>query len=235
MKSRGTWKAFRFIRILSVIPIAVPRWNKNIGFALCLACAVWFGPQPVFAADSGKLVEKDGKYVFVESMDPATKLLLERALKQGTITQEEYDAVVRASQERTYLTQPSFKAWYDRGFNFSMNDNAFLLKIRGRFATRYTQRSRNDAWRTTGDSKDFPELLGVFGDYRANRTTNDASTFNLRIARLYFMGHLFSPDLKYNVQIAGETAENAQAPGAVTMLDAFVMSTHIPWLNVQLG
>jgi hypothetical protein len=235
MKSRGTWKAFRFIRILSVIPIAVPRWNKNIGFALCLACAVWFGPQLVFAADTGKLVEKDGKYVFVESMDPATKLLLERALKQGTISQEEYDAVVRASQERTYLTQPSFKAWYDRGFNFSMNDNAFFLKIRGRIATRYTQRSRNDAWRTTGDSKDFPELLGVFGDYRANRTTNDASTFNLRTARLYFMGHLFSPDLKYNMQIAGETAENAQAPGAVTMLDAFVMSTHIPWLNVQLG
>jgi hypothetical protein len=116
-----------------------------------------------------------------------------------------------------------------------MNDNAFLLKIRGRFATRYTQRSRNDAWRTTGDSKDFPELLGVFGDYRANRTVNDASTFNLRTARLYFMGHLFSPDLKYLFQIAGETAENAQAPGALTMLDATVMSTHIPWLNVQLG
>jgi Phosphate-selective porin O and P len=235
MKSRGTWKAFRFIRILSVIPIAVPRWNKNIGFALCLACAAWFGPPVSFAADAGTLVEKDGRYVFVESMDPATKLLLERAVKQGTITQEEYDAVVRASQERTYLLQSSFKAWYDRGFNLSMNDNAFFLKIRGRIATRYTQRSRNDAWRTTGDSKDFPELLGVFGDYRANRTVNDASTFNLRIARLYFMGHLFSPDLKFYVQLAGETAENAQAPGAVTMLDAYVLSTHLSWLNVQVG
>jgi len=70
-------------------------------------------------------------------MDPATKLLLERAVKQGTITQEEYDAVVRESQERAYLLQPSFKAWYDRGFNFSMNDNAFLLKIRGRLQTRF--------------------------------------------------------------------------------------------------
>jgi hypothetical protein len=168
-------------------------------------------------------------------MDPATKLLLERAVKQGTITQEEYDAVVRMSQERTYLLQSSFKAWYDRGFNLSMNDNAFFLKIRGRIATRYTQRSRNDAWRTTGDSKDFPELLGVFGDYRANRTTNDASTINLRTARLYFMGHLFSPDLKFYVQLAGETAENAQAPGAVSMLDAYVMSTHLSWLNAQVG
>jgi hypothetical protein len=235
MKGRGMWKVFMFMWVSSIVRVAAPRWDKNIGFALCLACAAWFCPQLVFAADAGKLVEKDGKYVFVESMDPAIKLLLERAVKQGTITQEEYDTVVRESQERTYLLQPSFKAWYDRGFNFSMNDNAFFLKIRGRFATRYTQRSRNDAWRTTGDSKDFPELLGVFGDYRANRSTNDASTFNLRTARLYFMGHLFSPDLKYYFQLAGETAENAQAPGAVSMLDASVMSTHIPWLNVQLG
>jgi len=235
MKSGGMRKASMFMWVSSIIRVAALWWAKHIGFALCLAYAAWFGPPVSLAADAGTLVEKDGRYVFVESMDPATKLLLERAVKQGTITQEEYDAVVRASQERTYLLQSSFKAWYDRGFNLSMNDNAFFLKIRGRIATRYTQRSRNDAWRTTGDSKDFPELLGVFGDYRANRSTNDASTFNLRIARLYFMGHLFSPDLKFYVQIAGETAENAQAPGAVSMLDAYVLSTHLNWLNVQVG
>ena len=235
MKSGSMRTASLFIGVSSIIRVAVPRWAKHIGFALCLACAAWFGPPVSLAADAGTLVEKDGRYVFVESMDPATKLLLERAVKQGTITQEEYDAVVRASQERTYLLQSSFKAWYDRGFNLSMSDNAFFLKIRGRIATRYTQRFRNDAWRTTGDSKDFPELLGVFGDYRANRTTNDASTFNLRTARLYFMGHLFSPDLKFYVQLAGETAENAQTPGAVSMLDAYVLSTHLSWLNVQVG
>lgn len=188
-----------------------------------------------WAADAGKLVEKDGKYVFVESMDPATKLLLQRAVKQGTITQEEYDNVVRESQERTYLLQPSFKAWYDRGFNFSMNDNDFFLKIRGRFATRFTQRYRNEAYRESGDSKNFPELLGVFGDYRAARSGEQASTFNLRTARLYFMGHLFNPDFKYYIQLAGETAENAQAPGALSVFDMNVTSTHIPWLNVQVG
>lgn len=235
MKSGRMWQSFREVGVASASSVVVTRWSTLVGFALCLACAASVVPQLGFAADAGKLVEKDGRYVFVESMDPATKLLLERAVKQGTITQGEYDAVVRESQERTYLLQPSFKAWYDRGFNFSMNDNAFFLKIRGRIATRYTQRFRNDAWRTTGDSKDFPELLGVFGDYRANRSTNDASTFNLRTARLYFMGHLFNPDLKYYVQLAGETSENAQAPGSVSMLDAFVMSTHIPWLNVQVG
>jgi len=191
--------------------------------------------SPAWAADAGKLVEKDGKYVFVESMDPATKLLLQRAVKQGTITQEEYDNVVRESQERTYLLQPSFKAWYDRGFNFSMNDNDFFLKIRARFSARFTQRYRNEAYRESGDSKNFPELLGVFGDYRAARSGDQASTFNLRTARIYFMGHLFNPDFKYYIQLAGETAENAQAPGALSVFDMNVTSTHIPWLNVQVG
>ncbi|MFO0734009.1 MAG: porin [Nitrospiraceae bacterium] len=202
-----------------------------------LLVMLWLGlsAAPSWTADTGKLVEKDGRYVFVETMDPATRLLLERAVKQGTISQEEFDNVIRESQERSYLLQPSFKAWYDRGFNFSMNDNDFFLKIRARFATRYTQRWRNDAYRDSGDSKNFPELLGVFGDYRSNRSIGEASSFNLRTARLYFMGHLFSPDLKYYIQLAGETAENAQAPGAISVFDMNVTSTHLPWLNVQIG
>ncbi len=206
------------------------RWFLAGGISLLALCM-----SSAWAADTGKLVEKDGRYVFVESMDPAIKLLLQRAVKQGTITQEEYDNVARESQERTYLLQPSFRAWYDRGFNFSMNDNDFFLKIRGRFAARFTQRYRNEAYRDSGDSKNFPELLGVFGDYRAARSSDQASTFNLRTARIYFMGHLFNPDFKYYIQLAGETAENAQAPGAVSVLDMNVTSTHIPWLNVQVG
>lgn len=213
---------FRRIQLFTLVLLAMP-------------LTAWLAPQEILAAEAGRLVEKDGRYVFVESMDPATKLLLQRALKQGTITQDEYDAVVKESQDRAYLLQPNFNAWYDRGFNFSMNDNAFFLKIRGRLATRFTQRWRNDAWRNSGDSKNYPELLGVFGDYRANRFIDDSSTFNLRTARLYFMGHLFNPDFKYYVQLAGESAENAQAPGAITMLDANFTSTHINWLNVQVG
>lgn len=206
------------------------RWFFT-GWVVLLA----MGTSQLWAADTGKLVEKDGRYVFVESMDPATKLLLQRALKQGTITQEEYDSVIKESQERAYLLQPSFKAWYDRGFNLSVNDNEFFLKIRARFATRFTQRYRNGAYRESGDSKNYPELLGVFGDYRASRSGDQSSTFNLRTARIYFMGHLFNPDFRYYIQLAGETSENAQAPGAVSVLDMNVTSTHIPWLNVQLG
>ena len=187
------------------------------------------------AAETGRLVEKDGQYVFVEDMDPATRLLLERAAKQGIITQEEYNQVIQQSQERAYLLQPSFKAWYDRGFNLSMNDNAFFLKVRFRTQLRYSQRFRNDAWRNPGDAKNFPELLGVFGDYRANRSDNTASSFSVRRARLYFMGHLFSPDFKYYTQLSGETAENSQTPGSMRLLDLAFMSTHYPLFNLQFG
>jgi hypothetical protein len=190
---------------------------------------------PAKAVEGGKLIEKDGKYVFVEDQDPALKLLLDRAVKQGWITEEEYERVKKESEERAYLLSPSFKAWYDRGFNLSMNDNAFFLKIRFRAQLRFSQRFRNDAWRDPGDAKNYPELLGVFGDYRANRSDNTVSSFNLRRARLYFMGHLFSPDFKYYTQLAGETAENAQTPSAVRVLDLAFMSTHLPWLNVQIG
>lgn len=206
------------------------------GMLLAIVCACFYpiGPISADAVESGRLIEKDGKYVFVESMDPSMRLLLERSLKNGMITQEEYDRTIKESEEHAYLTQSSFKAWYDRGFNFSMNDNAFFLKIRARIQTRYTQRYRNDAFRV-GDSKNFPELLGVFGDYRSNRSIDEGSSFNMRRVRLYLMGHLFSPDLKYYIQLAGETAENSQNPGSVSVLDANLTSTHFPWLNVQLG
>ena len=203
-------------------------------FAFLVMICMCLYPISVEAVESGRLVEKEGKYVFVESMDPSMRLLLERSLKSGMITQEEYDRAIKESEERAYLTQSSFKAWYDRGFNFSMNDNAFFLKIRARIQTRYTQRERNDAWRV-GDAKNYPELLGVFGDYRSNRSIDEGSSFNMRRIRLYLMGHLFSPDLKYYVQLAGETAENSQNPGSVSVLDANLTSTHFPWLNVQLG
>jgi hypothetical protein len=188
------------------------------------------------AADTGKVVEKDGKYVFVESQDPSLNLLMERALKSGMITQEEYDRALLQSEERAYLLQSNFRGWYDRGFNFSMNDNAFFLKIRARVQTRYTQRERNQAWTNSGDSKNYPELLGVFGDYRANRSgTDSASGFNIRRFRLYFQGHLFNPDLKYFIQLRNDSGENAQQPGGMQLYDAYFTQTTLPWLNFQLG
>lgn len=205
-------------------------------FPMVLMLVLLFGySAPSLAAESGKLMEKDGKYVFVESMDPSMRLLLERSVKSGLITQDEYNKVVQDSEERSQLLMPSFKGWYDRGFNLSFNDNAFFLKIRFRSQMRYTQRFRNDAWRNPGEAKNFPELLGVFGDYRANRSENDGSSFNVRRLRFYFMGHLFDPDFKYYIQMRAETAENAQTPGALSLMDVNFTSTHLKWMNVQFG
>lgn len=216
------------------LSIFLTKWAKPVaGGAVLLGWLVAAVPAP--AVESGRLVEKDGQYVFVESQDPAIRLLLERAYEKGIITQEERDKAIKESEARAYLLQPSYKLWYDRGFNFSMNDNAFLLKIRGRMQLRETSRWRNDAWRNPGDAKNFPELLGVFGDYRANRSTDYYSQFNVRRARLLFLGHLFNPDFKYFVQLGFETAENAQTPGAAYLLDYYFMSTHLPLLNVQVG
>ena len=209
------------------------RYSGLIAMVVAVAVSV-YGSEAA-AVEAGKLVEKDGKYVFVESQDPSIKLLLDRAMKNGWISQEEYDRVLKESETRSYLLQPTFKAWYDRGFNFSMNDNAFFMKLRARFQMRYTQRSRNDAWRRSGDSKNFPELLGVFGDYRSNRSENSASSFNLRRARFYMMGHLFNPDFRYYIQLRGETQENSQSPGFLQLFDFNVTSTHVNWAHVQLG
>ena len=219
------------------IPQNLRQAVRRIKYVIVLGALLPFILQPgwTHAVESGRLIEKDGQYVFVESMDPATRLLLERAYEKGIISQEERDKAIKESETRAYLMQPSFKLWYDRGFNLSMNDNAFMLKIRGRLQLRETTRWRNDAWRNPGDAKNFPELLGVFGDYRANRSEDFASQFNLRRARLLFLGHLLSPDFKYFLQIGFETAENAQTPGSANLLDYYVLSTHLPLLNVQLG
>ncbi len=187
------------------------------------------------AAETVQMAEHGGQHQFVGTQDPALKLLLERALKGGLITQKEYEDVSLASAERERMLAPSFKAWYDRGFNFSMNDNLFFLKIRFRAQLRFTERIRNEAYRDPGEAKNYPELLGVFGDYRANRSDSTASSFNVRRARLLFMGHLFSPDFKYFTQFAGESAENAQTASAVRLLDLAFTSTHLPLLNFQFG
>jgi len=204
-------------------------------FLTLVALLALAGSMDALAVESGRLIEKDGKYVFVENQDPALRLLLERAVDKGFISREEYEQALKASEEYRYQTQLPFKMWYDRGFNFSMNDNAFFLKVRGRFQNRLTTRWRNDAWRNPGDAKNFPELLGVFGDYRANRSVGNSTQFNLRRARLLFTGHLFNPDFKYFLQLGMESSENAQTPGSVNLLDYYLTSTHFPLLNAQLG
>jgi len=181
------------------------------------------------------MVQKNGEWVYVEDIDPATKLLLERAVKQGTITQGEYEEVRKASQKRAQALAPDYKIWYEKGFNFSFNDNAFFLKIRARTQVRYTHWERNSLYNTLGDFKNYPKFLGVFGNLRASRYEGTSDTFQLRRARLLFMGHLFDPDFKYFIQLAAETSEEAANPSSVQLLDWNFQFTRWRWANVWAG
>jgi len=195
----------------------------------------WFGAPLVWAADTGRMVQKNGEWVFVEDQDPALRLLLERAVKQGTITQEEYDQVAKASQVRARAAAPDFKMWYEKGFNFSFNDNAFFLKIRAMTQLRYTHWDQNSLYRTLGDFKNYPQFLGVFGNLRASRFEGTSDTFQARRARLYFMGHLFDPDFKYYFQLGAESGEDAANASGVQLLDWNFQFTRWRWANIWAG
>lgn len=145
----------------------------------------WLAAPMAWAANTGRFIQKNGEFIFVEDQDPALRLLLERTVKQGTITQEEYDEVRKASQARARATAQDFRIWYDKGLNMSVNDNAFFLKIRAMTQLRYTHWERNSLWRTLGDFKNYPEFLGVFGNLRASRYEGSADTFLLRRARIH--------------------------------------------------
>src|SRR5437016_8832573 len=121
-------------QLIHTRPIKV--WRVSAIILAATGIGMLAAPMNAPAAESGKLVEKDGKYVFIESQDPALRLLLERALQKGIISKEEFEQALKESETYRYQTQLPFKVWYDRGFNFSMNDNAFFLKIRGRLQLR---------------------------------------------------------------------------------------------------
>ena len=213
-------------------------WFGHVaGCLLAVAIGVqgWFDVPLVWAADTGRMVQKNGEWVFVEDQDPALRLLLERAVKQGTITQEEYDQVAKASQARARAAAPDFKVWYDKGFNFSFNDNAFFLKIRGMTQLRYTHWEQNSLARTLGDFKNYPQFLGVFGNLRASRFEESSDTFQVRRARLIFMGHLFDPDFKYYIQLGAESGEDAANASGVQLLDWNFQFTQWRWANIWAG
>ncbi len=203
--------------------------------AMVIGVQAWFAVPLVWAADTGRMVQKDGEWVFVEDQDPALRLLLERAVKQGTITREEYDQVAKASQARARAAAPDSKMWYEKGLNFSFNDNAFFLKIRVMTQLRYTHWEQNSLSRTLGDFKNYPQFLGVFGNLRASRFEGSSDTFQARRARISFMGHLFDPDFKYFIQLGAESSEDAANAAGVQLLDWNFQFTRWRWANVWAG
>ncbi len=215
------------------------RWPNQTLLAFMVCMSMWtvmmYGGKAI-GGDTARPTAQDLPSTTADGMDPVTKFLLDDALTQGRITKQRYAALMRDYEEQAYLRQPTFKFWYDRGFNLGTNDNSFLLRIRGRVTTQYTQRYRNEAWRNPGDGKNFPDLVGVFGDYRVNRSDLEASTINLRRARLYLMGHVFDPDMKYFVQIrADSSSTGSQTQGAIQLYDYYVTNTKLNWAQAQIG
>lgn len=213
-----------------------PWMRAMLAAGLLMSLGILSAPAAAIAAESVPLPEKSSAPVSNDGLDPVTKFLLDDALAQGRITKQRYTALMRDYEEQAYLRQPAYKFWYDRGFNLGTNDNAFLLRIRGRLDTQFVQRRRNEAWRNLGDGKNFPDLIGVFGDYRVNRSDKDASTIGVRRARLYLMGHVFDPDMKYYIQIRMDSAsDSSQTQGAVQLYDYYLLNTKLDWANLQIG
>ncbi len=214
-------------------------WHHNpvLVFLMCMSIGIVVcGWSEAIAGETARPTAKDLPLTTADGMDPVTKFLLDDALAQGRISKQRYMALTQDFEEQAYLRQPTFKFWYDRGFNLGTNDNAFLLKVRGRLNVEFSQSQRNHAWRNPGDGKNFPDIVGVFGDYRVNRSDSEVSTITLKQARLLFMGHVFSPDWKYFVQVGGDTvALGSQTQSSIQLLDYYAQITHINWAMAQVG
>jgi len=204
-------------------------------WAVCMGAAPLSAQAAAVAAPS-PLPEKHGPLMKSDELDPVTQFLLDDALTQGRITKQRYAALLRDYEERAYQRQPAFKFWYEQGFNLGTNDNSFVLRIRGRLDTQFTQQYNNKAWNNPGDGKNFPDVVGVYGDYRVVRLGNEVSTVSLRRARLYLMGHVFDPDMKYFIQIRADSAkEYSQTQSTIQLYDYYLVNTKIDWLQGQVG
>ncbi len=113
--------------------------------------------------------------------------------------------VERVSYEMEVMEQPAgtspFYVGYDRGFvianhgsdGFSANEFPFVMRMNSWFHLRHV----------------------LFDAYEPIR---DKNTITIERIRLSFNGHLYSPDLKYSLVLAGNTDQSV----AVTFLDSFV-------------
>src|SRR5262245_15634910 len=104
---------------------------------LCTVCmglgtVLYSGTEEAIGGEPPLPAVREGPSATADGMDPVTKFLLDDALAQGRISKQRHQALTRDFEEQAYLRQPVFKLWYDRGLNLGMNNNSFLLKIRGR-------------------------------------------------------------------------------------------------------
>ncbi|MFO0773908.1 MAG: hypothetical protein U0172_04490 [Nitrospiraceae bacterium] len=186
---------------------------------------------PVYGAEEGTLVKKDGRWEYVSSEDPGLKYLL----LKGIITSEEYEKGAKLLDARERVSKPNFTIDVNNGLNFRVGDK-FFLKLRLLLQTRYTHSAYNRGWSTVGDSRN-PEILGGQVEFRAIRKESDSNLFSVPRARLQFLGYAFDPDFRYNMSWAFDqtTWDQEGGSGRASLLDAYVSSWHIPWATLQVG
>jgi hypothetical protein len=104
---------------------------------------------------------------------------------------------------------PGLRTEFGRGLAFTSEDGRFALTIRGRIQTRAT--------------------------VRENPNSDDVDIdFAVRRARLVFLGHLFSPDVQFYVQL-GFAPLDLEPDQNIVVRDAVVTWSGFRDLNVRLG
>lgn len=118
-------------------------------------------------------------------------------------TQDEDAARVEAMKQqiREVLSEQGFReslmpamvqAGYDKGFYIRSSDDKFLLKFKGRMQFRWTHYAdqRTNAYQQPGLQR------------------NDRTGFDFQRVWLMFSGHLYSPDLTYEIRLRSDTGDS---------------------------
>lgn len=109
-----------------------------------------------------------------------------------------------AAQEQDSTPAPEVSAAPGHGLTVRSTDGRFSMNVRARIQVR--------------------ETLGFSGD-------SSTSDFQIRTARLFFQGHVLSPDVRYLVQL-GLTAADYESASPSPLYDAFI--EYVGWRDAQL-
>ena len=209
-------------------------WVLSAVVSVCAGFLVLSLSPIVWAVEEGELVKNGSRWQYSSVEDPGLKYLLQK----GVISREEYERGTTVIQDRLRLFTPTYSITTGDGLNIKSGDN-FLLKLRVMLRMRYNYHTYNQAWRGIGDANNAPDYTTSTTSFANKAGDSSASSFGMRTLRLQFLGYAFSPDLRYNLTLTGDTRENnfngAGVAGTVQVLDANVSSWHLPFAVLRIG
>jgi hypothetical protein len=194
--------------------------TSGLIFALLWTCPVTAG-QLEIASKDGSLA---GCLPDSQRLDELESLITAQRARIESLRAELYRVRQRSSEAarreeirlvvRDLLADADYRAGlypdvtqvgYDNGFYIKGADEDFLLRIYGFMKVRYTGIERQD---------DNPRLQG-------RQRQDDISGFQISDFRIYFMGHIHSPKLTYQMVMEGPTRQ------------ANEWRTYLAWINYQ--